>query len=141
MKLYEAYDRAYFTLNSGGVPVVLSRCLISRRDIRDFEVRMRWTGPKDRFSSDRGPIIVESRKRTNEGWLEWRLNATPFGVGDLDDFTSTWSVRYPDHRGRSGFPCPRCAEEELRTDNEMVVFYGPCKTKHTCGLRAFEEAE
>lgn len=134
MKLYAAYNKAYFTLNSGGVPVVLTRYY---RGVRDFEVRIRWTGPKEPLSSDRGPLIVESRERTGGGWTEWRLDATPFSVHDLEN--EAWDVRYPDHRGRSGFPCPRCAQEELRTDNEMVVFYGPCTAKHTCGMQTFAE--
>lgn len=136
MTLFEAFDEAYHTLNAGGVPAVLCH---TRHGIRDFEVRLRWTGPKKPLSSDRGPLIVESRKRTDEGWLEWRLDETPFSVDDLHGYAGTWSTRYPDHKARSGYPCPRCAEGELRTDDKMIALYGPFTAKHTCGLQAFED--
>lgn len=139
MKFMEAFDKVMLSLNAGGVPVVLSRFSGDLKDaVRVSEVRVRWTGCKDPWrSSDRGPLIVDKRRRTVEGWLEWGSDETPFSVDDMT--WPYWEVRYPDHVGRSGHPCPACAQEELRTDPEMVKHYGRVTAKHACGAQAFTE--
>lgn len=138
MKLIEVFDKAMPSLNSGGVPVVLSRLSSGLQNaVRVFEVRIRWTGPSNPLTSDRGSLLVDKRRRTDEGWSTWGPDETPFSVDDM--LWPYWEVRYPDHVGRSGHPCPACAQEEVRTDPEMIEIYGRVTAKHTCGMQSLTE--
>jgi hypothetical protein len=138
MRFVEAFDDAMFSLNAGGVPVVLSRFSSGLKDaVRVLEVRARWTVHQFPCGSRRGPMIVDTRHRTAEGWSVWASDETPFSVGDMT--WPYWEVRHPDHVGRSGYPCPACMQEELRTDLEMIKVYGPVTAVHRCGSQAFAE--
>jgi hypothetical protein len=132
--LIEAIGTALHSLNAGGVPVVLVREKNAR--LPAVEIRLRWehgpaTADVERNPSKdpnaRGRLITERRWFGGGEFTPWVAACTEmFSIADVynDCFheAQEWTVRFPQHSGQTGYPCPACAQDEDRQ---------PVTVKHT----------